>query len=200
MKLVRRKGMNVVKQAKAIYFVTSAIMLALGVVLWILQPSMLLLRILMGCAFVLVGASKIFGFFSNDLYKLAFQFDLALGILSVLVGIVLLVRSNLELSAAASIVGIYVMAESLFKIQTALDARKFGMKKWFLILITALLVGIVGVLVLINPFEWLGESSLIVLMNIALITDGAENIWTTAYTVRVKARKKHVEEKYESYL
>ena len=195
MKLVRRKGMNVVKQAKAIYFVTSAIMLALGVVLWILHPSMLLLRILMGCAFVLVGASKIFGFFSNDLYKLAFQFDLALGILSVLVGIVLLVRSNLELSAAASIVG-----ESLFKIQTALDARKFGMKKWFLILITALLVGIVGVLVLINPFEWLGESSLIVLMNIALITDGAENIWTTAYTVRVKARKKHVEEKYESYL
>ena len=192
--------MNVVKQAKAIYFVTSAIMLALGVVLWIVKPSMLLLRILMGCAFLLVGGSKIFGFFSNDLYKLAFQFDLALGILSVLLGAVLLIRGGMELSDAASIVGIYVTAESLFKIQTALDARKFGMKKWFLILITAVLVGVAGVLILVNPFEWLGATSLIVLMCIALIADGAQNIFTTAYTVRVKAKKKNVEEKYESYL
>ena len=91
------------------------------------------------------------------------------------------------------------MAESLFRIQTALDARKFGMKKWVLILITALLVGIVGVLILVNPFEWLGSVSLIVLMGIALIVDGAENIWITAYTVRVKAKKKNVEDRYESY-
>ena len=199
MKRGREKQRNAVRQAKAIYFVASAVMLSLGIVLWILKPSMLLMRILMGIAFLLVGGSKIFGFFSNDLYKLAFQFDLAMGILSVLVGIVLLVRGNLGLSAAASIVGIYVMAESLFRIQTALDARKFGMKKWVLILITALLVGIVGVLILVNPFEWLGSVSLIVLMGIALIVDGAENIWITAYTVRVKAKKKNVEDRYESY-
>lgn len=192
--------MNVVKQAKTIYFIASAILLILGVALLIFKPSVLLLRILIGSTFVLIGASKIFGYFANDLYKLAFQFDLALGILWALVGVVFLLRGSLQLPTLLGASGIFVVAESMFKIQTALDAKKFGMRKWVSILVVAIVVGITGVLVLLNPFEQLIENSTVVLMGIAFILNGGQNIWTTAYTVRVKAKKKHAEEKYGSDL
>ncbi len=192
--------MNVVKQAKAIYIIASAVFLVLGVALLVGKPTPLVLRILLGCAFLLVGASKIFGFFSNDLYKLAFQFDLAMGALSGLVGVVLLVRGSLQPQTVCGIAGLYVMAESMFKIQTALDAKKFGMRKWVSIFVAAIVVGLVGVLILLNPFERMNERSMLILMGIAFVLNASQNIWITAYTVRVKAKKKHVEEKYEDYL
>ena len=192
--------MNIVKQAKTIHIVASAVLLALGVFLLIIRPTMLLLRILMGSAFLLVGASKIFGYFSNDLYKLAFQFDLAMGILSALVGIVLLVNGNLQPQTASGIAAIYVMAESMFKLQTALDARKFGMRKWVSIFVAAIVVGAVGVFLLLNPLEEDVPESGLILMGIAFVLNASQNIWTTAYTVRVKAKKKHVEDRYESFL
>ena len=188
--------MNVVKQAKTIYFIASAILLILGVALLIFKPSMLLLRLLVGSTFVLVGASKIFGYFANDLYKLAFQFDLALGILWTLVGIVFLLQGSLQLPTLTGTAGIFVIAESMFKIQTALDAKKFGMRKWVSILVVAIVVGVTGVLVLLNPCAPGDTRSVVIFMGLAFILNGGQNIWTTAYTVRVKAKKKHAEEKY----
>ena len=192
--------MNIVKQAKTIHIVASAVLLALGMFLLIFRPTVLLLRILMGSAFVLVGAPKIFGYFSNDLYKLAFQFDLAMGILSALVGIVLLVNWKLQPQTASGIAAIYVMAESMFKLQTALDAKKFGMRKWVSIFVAAIVVGAVGVFLLLNPLEADVPESGLILMGIAFALNASQNIWTTAYTVRVKAKKKHVEDQYESFL
>jgi len=192
--------MNVVKAAKMTYLLTSALLLILGVIVLIFQPSEFLWRILMGSCFLLVGATKLFGFFSNDLYKLAFQFDLALGCLTLIVGCVLLIRQGILLQTTASIAGLFVVVDSLFKIQTAFDAKKFGMKKWFTILVAAIVVGVVGTMTLFDPFGMLNPSSLMILIAVAFILNGALNIWTTAYTVRVKAKKKNLEEKYEDYL
>lgn len=192
--------MNVVKAAKTTYLVTSSLLLIFGVAILIFRPSDSLLRILTGACFLLIGVTKLLGFFSNDLYKLAFQFDLALGFLTLIVGCVLLIRSGILLQTTASIAGIYVVVDGLFKIQTAFDAKKFGMNKWFTILVAAILVDVVGVLTLFDPFGVLNPSSLMVLISVAFILNGALNIWTTAYTVRVKAKKKHLEEKYENYL
>ena len=192
--------MNIVKQAKTIHIVASAVLLLLGFFILIFRPDLFLLRILMGGAFLLVGASKIFGYFSNDLYKLAFQFDLALGGLSALVGVVMLVRGNLQPQTASGIGALYVLAESMFKVQTALDAKKFGMRKWVSILIAAIVVGAVGVFLLLNPIEKEVAGSELTFLGVAFVLNASQNIWTTAYTVRVKAKKKRVEEQYENYL
>ena len=53
--------MNIVKQAKTIHIVASAVLLLLGFFILIFRPDLFLLRILMGGAFLLEGASKIFG-------------------------------------------------------------------------------------------------------------------------------------------
>jgi len=54
--------------------------------------SMKLLGILVGCMMIGFGAVKLMGYFSRDLYRLAFQFDLAYGILLIVLGLIVLLR------------------------------------------------------------------------------------------------------------
>ena len=46
-----------------------------------------------------------------------------------------------------------MLVDAAFKIQTTLEAKRFGIEKWWLILIISLMVAIVGILLLLAPFE-----------------------------------------------
>ena len=80
------------------------------------------------------------------------------------------------------------------KLQTAFDAKKFGIARWLVILLTAILmvgVGIVGLLA-----SYLEQISQLIVLDVALMLDGLVNIWITAYTVRIRAKKKNLEERF----
>ena len=83
-------------------------------------------------------------------------------------------------------VGIYVLFDGLFKLQTAFDAKAFGMKHWFGLLISAIVVSLFGILVEIGSTVWETQQ---LLVGIALVLDGGENVWNTMGTVRVRAKK-----------
>ena len=77
-----KKGSNaVVRSAKIINIISASLMLVAGVLLMTIDSmeEILAQRILLGILFGLTGGAKIFGFFSNDLYRLAFQYDFAFG-------------------------------------------------------------------------------------------------------------------------
>lgn len=192
--------MNIVKKAKTIHIASSAALFLLGVALLVLPfiPPVVMSAVISGVC-IFAGIAKIFGYFSNDLYKLAFQFDMALGVLAIILSAFVLIKINsASISTIASFVGFYVIVDSLFKIQTAFDAKRFGMSKWVSILVAAIVVGLAGIITVTDPFSM--KFSKIVFMGISFIADGALNIWVTAYTVRIKAKKKNVIEKYEPYL
>ncbi len=69
----------------------------LGIVL-ITSPgtSVVWLGRLLGVGMIVFGAIKLVGYFSRDLFRLAFQYDLAFGILLIALGIVTLARPNGE--------------------------------------------------------------------------------------------------------
>ena len=46
-----------------------------------------------------------------------------------------------------------MLVDAALKIQTAIDAKKFGISKWWLILMMAVMVAFVGALLLLAPFE-----------------------------------------------
>ncbi|MGM9684376.1 MAG: DUF308 domain-containing protein [Eubacteriales bacterium] len=182
--------MNVVKKAKAIYIASSATIFLLGIALLIFphMSERMLVAFIAG-VFIFVAAAKLFGFFSNDMYKLAFQFDLALGIFAAIIAVLVIVRYSDSFGTVANFVGAYTIVDSLFKAQTAFDAKRFGMSKWLSIFIASVVVGIVGILNVFNPFEF--EYSGVILTGICFLASGAENIWVTAYTVKVKTAKKN---------
>ena len=85
--------MDLIKKAKHAYITVSVIMVILGLVL-VIWPEMSLsvLCYLIGAMLVIGGIVKLIGYFSKDLYRLAFQFDFAFGILSILLGLVFIIH------------------------------------------------------------------------------------------------------------
>jgi len=68
--------------AKTGYIVISVVLLSLGILFIILPDiSMRTIGKMLGAVMVLFGCIKLTGYFSKDLFRLAFQYDLQFGIL-----------------------------------------------------------------------------------------------------------------------
>ena len=81
-----------IKIAKTGYIVLSVAFCVLGILLMFFPAfSAELACNILGVAMIAFGGIKIIGYFSKDLYRLAFQFDLAIGLLFAVMGILVLV-------------------------------------------------------------------------------------------------------------
>ena len=138
---------------------------------------------LLGVRMIVFGAIKLVGYFSRDLFRLAFQYDLAFGILLIALGIVTLARPNGAMSFLCIVFGIPVLADGLFKIQISLDAKRFGIGQWWLLLLLAALTCVIGLLLVIRPSD--AARALMVLMGISLLLDGILNICVAWFCVKI---------------
>ena len=167
------------KTAKIGYIVMSVLFCVLGVVL-LFTPGVSALWIgrLLGIGLILFGAIKLVGYFSRDLFRLAFQYDLAFGLLLMVLGIVTLSHPGDALSFLCVMFGIPVLADGLFKIQIAMDSRQFGIRNWWLVLVLAALTCVVGVVLVFRPMT--GVRALT-----ALMCDGVLNLSVALCTVKI---------------
>ena len=92
------------------------------------------------------------------------------------------------------LLSVYVILDALLKLQIAMDARRFGMESWIAILCSSLLLGFGGLFALSALYSSFLTPS--VAIGIALGLDGLQNAWITMHTVRVRARKKNLPEKF----
>lgn len=177
-------GNAIVRSAKSIHLTASAIMLIAGLLLCFLKDlDSQLVRWVFAGVCIFIGCADIFGYYSNDLFRLAFQFAFTFGSFSTLFGILLLLAPTKIVALLPCFVGIYVILDGLQKVQLSLECRRFGIRKWPLILGTSVLVVALGFL---TALFYEGKYSLFLWMGIAVAANGAENFWTTMYTVRVR--------------
>ena len=175
---------NRIKAAKIGYIMISVLLCILGLVLIAVPDfSVTLLCWLGGGIMMLFGLVKIVGYCSKDLYRLAFQFDLAFGILLVALGIILIIRTDAMVNLICIVMGICVLADALLKIQISIDSKAFGIKKWWLILAMAILTGVAGFLLIFRPSESI--HIIMILFGIALITEGVLNLITILTAVKI---------------
>ena len=172
------------KTAKIGYIVMSVLFCVLGVVL-LFTPGVSALWIgrLLGIGLILFGAIKLVGYFSRDLFRLAFQYDLAFGLLLMVLGIVTLSHPGDALSFLCVMFGIPVLADGLFKIQIAMYSRQFGIRNWWLVLVLAALTCVVGVVLVFRPMT--GVRALTALMGLSLLCDGVLNLSVALCTVKI---------------
>lgn len=186
---------DIVKQAKISNLIIYSFMVAVGLAMLIFREIPTNVEtIILSVLCILVGGAKILGYFSNDLYRLAFQFDLAIGLFLAIIGVLTLIVGSKDPLGTVRLFGIYIFIDGLLKLQTAFDAKKFGIARWLVILLTAILmvgVGIVGLLA-----SYLEQISQLIVLDVSLMLDGLVNIWITAYTVRIRAKKKNLEERF----
>lgn len=191
------KGNNtVVRSAKIINIVSASLMLVAGVLLMTIDSmeEIVAQRIMLGILFALTGAARLFGYFSNDLYRLAFQYDFAFGIFCEILALLLILSPTKTYGFLYLLLVAYVLIDALLKAQMSMDARHFGMRCWGVILGTALGLGAAGVFAAVALQAELVRA--LFLVGFALAADGVENCWITAYTVRIRAKKKNLSDRF----
>ena len=117
------------------------------------------------------------------MFRLAFQYDLEFGILLIALGLTVLLRTSGVMDFICVAMGVAILADGLFKIQIAVDAKRFGIQAWWLILVLAALAGGVGLLLVFRPWE--SVQALTVLLGISLLAEGGLNLCVALSTVKI---------------
>ena len=170
--------------AKIGYIAISALMSVLGVMLIIFpQLSIRTVGITCGILLIVFGMIKIVGYFSKDLFRLAFENDLAGGILMIALGSCLFLHTKDTLLFFCTVLGILILSDGLFKVQIAMDAKPFGIRKWWLILVAAVVTCVFGCVLIFRPSASLAVMT--ELLGISLILDGVLNISTVLTAVKI---------------
>ena len=177
-------SLRTLKIARNGYIVMSCVFCALGVFL-IARPdsSAGIICSLIGIIFIINGVIKIIGYISKDFYCLAFQFDFAFGILMIAVGTLILIRKDTILNLIFAIFGLMILSDALFKIQMSIDARKFGLDLWFRILVVAIVTGVFGMVLLVDPGGAVRLT--MILTGIGFLLEGVLNLYVVLYTVKI---------------
>ena len=180
------------RTAKTGYIFSSALLFVLGLMLVISpQTGKELFADILGASMIIFGIIKLIGYFSKDLFRLAFQYDLAFGILITILGIITIIKRGDIVEFLCIVLGVLILADGLFKIQMSMDARQFGIAKWWLILSFAVIAGAIGLLLVFKPAE--GSLVLMRLIGIALMAEGIMNLVTVLTAVKIiKHQKKDV--------
>lgn len=184
---------SMLKIAKTGYLVLSALLLLAGVGLTFFSDTFYpILTVLLGVLFLAFGIVKLVGFFSKDPYQLVFETDLVFGILYLVFGLLLLIRPAHTMAFFGIMFGLILLADGLTRVRIALDARPFGIRAWWLILVSALVTAILGVVLLFHPGE--GTKVLTQLLGISLMVDGVMNISTILTAVRILRAARSVDD------
>ena len=170
--------------AKTGYIVMSLAFCAVGV-LFIVRPGLSagLIGRALGAAMMLFGAVKLVGYCSRDLYRLAFQYDLGFGLLLIALGALVLIRPAGVLDFLFAALGVAVLTDGLYKVQIALDARRFGISAWWLTLVLAAATVAVGLALVFRP--WDSARLLTILLGAALLAEGILNFCVAVSTVKI---------------
>lgn len=173
-----------VKKAKYLHITLALCMVLLGLFM-IIWPTVSATTIayIFGVVTLITGIIKIMSYFSKDIYNLAFQFDLALGVFYCVISLVLLFHPSDIVAVLPIVLGIAILIDGTLKLQTALDARSFGLTKWWFIILLAVATSIMGIFLMIKPFD--AAAILMILMGITLVIDGIQNLCVTIYTVKL---------------
>lgn len=154
----------------------SICMLVLGV-LTIIWPRISAVAVcyILGAVCIGTGIYEIVRYFKLGFVGLFFRYDLALGIFSILAGILLVIH---PLGAAAFlpiVVGIYIVMGSIFDIQVSVEMRRIGIGNWVLSLVLGIIGTIFAFFLILNPFD--GISVLMIYIGISLIIGSIQNLY-----------------------
>ena len=177
------------KVAKYGYIAISIIVCLVGIALIAFPaPSARTIAVFFGVAMIAFGAVRLVGYFSRDLFRLAFQFDLQFGILLIIMGAITLMKPDDMMNFLCISMGVCILVDCLFKTRIAMDAKRFGIRQWWLTMGMAVITGIIGLLLAFRPSEALNV--IVTLLGISLLSEGILNLSVAVSLVKIVNHQK----------
>ncbi len=180
----------IVRSAKIIHLCSVVIFLLAGILVAVVPEleNFSFGSTVVSIASIVIGVAGIYGYFSNDMYRLAFQSDFALGIFNVILGILLLINPLQLPVLLPTAIAILTLLDGGNKSQIAIEGQRFGINKWYLVLLCALIEIAMGLVLIILAYHGLDVRAW---MGVAMGVVGATNFWTTMYTVRIRGKQQN---------
>lgn len=177
------------KVAKYGYIAVSIVFCLMGIALIAFpSPSVQTMAAFLGAVMIVFGAVRLVGYFSKDLFRLAFQYDLQFGILLITLGIITLLKPDDMMNFLCISMGICILVDCLFKTRIAMDAKRFGIRQWWLTMGMAVITGIIGLLLAFRPSAALDV--IVTLLGISILSEGILNLGVAVSLVKIVNHQK----------
>lgn len=130
-------------------------------------------------ALIVVGIMLIVRYFMNSSFKDIQEFGFSGGVLAIVAGFCVMVRSASVAQAFGLFLGICILLTAILKLQNAVDLNSMENRSWLIFLIIALAFMVAAVWIILDPFNW-NQKSFDYIYYI-LVADGAVGLFSTIY-------------------
>ena len=159
----------------------SLLYIGLGIFL-LLGPGMALNIVCyaLGGVVLACAAVQLVRYFTAERGLFQSQLTLIFGLVCLGLGVFLLIRSDIVVRILPVVFGLFVLFDSLGRVQSALELRRCGYSNWKVFLALALLSVVLGVVMILNPFATM--ELLVMAIGVILVVEGAINLLGGLYT------------------
>lgn len=174
--------------------ITSLFLIALGVLLFLESTAtIIVISYVIGSVIIALGVISGIKFFSNLNSENKTELDLVYGIISVILGIIIINNPEGVASIIPAILGVCIIISSATKLQYAFELRANKNNLWKTTMVLSIISTVCGLVLLFNPFEFADFFTKIV--GIFIIVYAVLDMIST-YTIKknVKMFQKSIEE------
>lgn len=143
---------NIYKRMIIYSLLTALLTIIMGIVLLLLpNATNKVVGIIVGIIFLIEGINSVYKYFHREGAKL-YNLNLIFGMLYALLGVVIILYPFTVVEFVTVCLGIYMIINGASKVNYALWLKRGNEESWLITLATGILIAIVGILVIFNPF------------------------------------------------
>ena len=143
---------NMYKRMIIYSLLTALFTIIMGIVLLLLpNATNKVVGIIVGIIFLIEGINSVYKYFHREGAKL-YNLNLIFGVLYALLGVVIILYPFTVVEFVTVCLGIYMIINGASKVNYALWLKRGNEESWLITLATGILIAIVGILVIFNPF------------------------------------------------
>lgn len=187
------------KEMRSSYLTSSAVMILLGVILFLFpDTSVKLVCRVIGLVILAYGLIKLIEVIRHREILSMFGLQAALGLVPAFIGMWMLVAPQVFASILPVIVGVFLSVIGAVELKSALSMKKAAFDSWWMTMTLAVVTLLLAVFVLWNPFATLAAT--VMMIGAVLVVAGISNLIQLAgFNRKMKALGKKLEERGQEW-
>lgn len=178
--------MKIIKQIKTNLINSAIVYIVFGLIM-ITFPEFIndFFSTIVGLVVLIFGASQLASYASFGSYTASAKYTLLLGLCLSIFGIYILFNPKFISSIIPTISGIIIIVDAINKIKQTIELKKVKYNKWWINLIASIVLLVLGIILIKNPFN--AVSLMIRILGIIILVDGIYDLSTiNLYSKKLK--------------
>ncbi|MBQ7548846.1 MAG: DUF308 domain-containing protein [Clostridia bacterium] len=177
------------KTFKREVIIINGVIIVLGLLVAIFpETSRSVIGYVVGAVLTALGIIRTIMYFTESKFQIVGSFALVQGTVLLVFGIYFLVKPEFLATIMTAIFAVILIVGGVMKIQYAVDLLRFKFRYWWIELIIAALMIVLGIITFANPFE--AEKALMIYVGISLMVNGILDIISILYISSIAQRAK----------